>query len=158
MTAAPKGEKKADAENTDAVANAELAGTTPGAREEAEPLPTPIGPNDPVPEGKVETTVLAKDDELSDPAGRVTKQKKATRTVTRTVTRKSDPFKKEIDHDKLPVSVAIGQVTGTVESYAGRAVLSLSLRGWVGEAPFKILAEDVGEIEAVLAELRSQLG
>jgi len=123
------------------VANAELAGTTPGAREEAETLPTPIGPNDPVPEGKVETTVLAKDDEFSDPAGRVTKH-----------------FKKEIDHDKLPVAVAIGQVTGTVESYAGRAVLSLSLRGWVGEAPFKILAEDVGEIEAVLAELRSQLG
>ena len=100
MTAAPKGEKKADAENTDAVANAELAGTTPGAREEAETLPTPIGPNDPVPEGKVETTVLAKDDEFSDPAGRVTEQKKATRTVTR----KSDPFQ-EGDRSRQAASV-----------------------------------------------------
>lgn len=165
MTAAPKGEKKADAENTDPVANAALdaqgqpitdndqAGTTPGAREEAEPLPAVPGPNEPVQAGVIETTVIAKDDELSDPSGRKTEQKKTTRAP-----RKSDPFKKEIEHDKLPVAVAIGQVTGSVESHAGRAVLSLSLRGWVGEAPFKILAEDAHEVEEVLNELRSQLG
>lgn len=155
MTAAPKGEKKADAENTDPVLNAQGEPDAPTTTEPVAEEPTPVtpGPNDPVPEGQVEVTVNAKDDELSDPSGKKTEQKKTTRAP-----RKSDPFKKEIDHDKLPVAVAIGQVTGAIESYSGRAVLSLSLRGWVGEAPFKILAEDAGEIEAVLAELRAQLG
>ena len=45
----------------------------------------------------------------------------------------------------------------SVEEYSGRAVLSLSLVGWVGEAPFKILAADVTELEDAIANLRKQL-
>lgn len=150
MTAAPKGETKADAENTDPVANATADTTTAPVAEE--PTPVVPGPNDPVPAGQVEVTSKAPEDKLSDASGNKIEQKKVTRAP-----RKTDPFKKEIDHEKLPVAVAIGQVTGSIESYSGRAVLSLSLRGWVGEAPFKILAEDAGEVEAVLDELRAQL-
>ena len=70
---------------------------------------------------------------------------------------KKDPLKTLDDFSKLPVAVHIGQVAMSVEEYSGRAVLSLSLVGWVGEAPFKILAADVTELEDALANLRKQL-
>ena len=96
----------------------------------------------PLPEGEVEVT--------KDGATEITKAEKAPRT-------KQDPLKMLEDFSKLPVAVHIGQVAMSVEEYSGRAVLSLSLVGWVGEAPFKILAADVTELEDALANLRKQL-
>ena len=88
-----------------------------------------------------------------DPAGQITEQVKPQR-ATRT---KKDTLKSIEDFSKLPVAVHVGQVAASVEEYSGRAVLSISLVGWVGEAPFKILADDIDELEDALANLRKQL-
>lgn len=211
MTAAPAGERKADAENTDAAVNAaaekKAAAKTPakktttrkstsGSPKEGDKLPqsaagAPVsggtdkanpeavsrpgdeqqtntnndngpeqfevppavpGPNDPIPEGVVEVTHKAKEGEPSDPGGNVTERAKAKRATRR----KSDPLK-GVDLHKLPIAVAVGQITATVEAYAGNAVLALSLVGWVGDAPLKIRAEDISDIEDALESLREQL-
>ena len=149
MTTTPAGASKSAEENKDAVANAKTA----GARKEAETLPqkpskiaeanadavTPDEVNDP--------------DVAVDPADLATEQakpKKATRT-------KKDTLKGIEDFSKLPVAVHIGQVAASVDEYSGRAILSLSLVGWVGEAPFKILADDIDQLEDAIANLREQL-
>jgi len=88
-----------------------------------------------------------------DPADLATEQAKPKR-ATRT---KKDTLKGIEDFSKLPVAVHIGQVAASVDEYSGRAILSLSLVGWVGEAPFKILAEDIDQIEDAIANLREQL-
>lgn len=136
MTAAPAGQSKAAAENTDAAAN----------------LTTGYGPNAPVPDGQVEVTRPAKKGQPADPAGKAT-------TVAKTG-RQRAPKKdalQDVDLSKLPVAVAVGDITATVEEYSGRPVLSIALRGWVGDAPLKILASDAKDLEQVIAELRSQL-
>lgn len=130
MSAAPKGQSKAAEENA-----------TTGSPAEGEVLPTPPTPNDPVEEGKVQ----------------VETPEKNTRRKTVSKPRKSDSLKDIQDFSKLPVSATVGQVVASVEEYAGRPVLSLSLVGWVGDAPFKLLAADAGEIEQVLDELRKEL-
>lgn len=149
MTTTPAGASKSAEESMDAVANAKTA----GARKEAETLPqkpskiaeanadavTPDEVNDP--------------DVAVDPAGLVTEQVKPKR-ATRT---KKDTLKGIEDFSKLPVAVHIGQVAASVDEYSGRAILSLSLVGWVGEAPFKILAEDIDQLEDAIANLREQL-
>ena len=61
------------------------------------------------------------------------------------------------DFSKLPIAVSSGQVAASVEEYAGRAVLSMSLLGWIGDVPFRILASEAKDIEAVLQQLREQL-
>ena len=96
---------------------------------------------------------IADPDVAVDPAGHVTEQVKPQR-ATRT---KKDTLKSIEDFSKLPVAVHVGQVAASVEEYSGRAVLSISLVGWVGEAPFKILADDIDELEDALANLRKQL-
>ena len=164
MTAAPAGAHKADAENTDAVANAAAEQKKAAAQAKkdakvataAQPkfevalvraevvsaAPEVPAPNTPLPDG---------DFFFNDTATtEITKAEKAPRT-------KKDPLKTLDDFSKLPVAVHIGQVAMSVEEYSGRAVLSLSLVGWVGEAPFKILAADVTELEDALANLRKQL-
>ena len=149
MTTTPAGASKSAEENKDAVANAKTA----GARKEAETLPqkpskiaeanadavTPDEVNDP--------------DVAVDPADLATEQAKPKR-ATRT---KKDTLKGIEDFSKLPVAVHIGQVAASVDEYSGRAILSLSLVGWVGEAPFKILAEDIDQLEDAIANLREQL-
>lgn len=211
MTSAPAGAHKADAENTDAIANAAAeqkkattaAKRTSGSRKENDSLPegaekpTEIakqlkpttnegtstlvdpttggnaatvtegdaGSSDGSPADDVNTVDVievkrhATQDEISDPdvpvdpAGHITEQVKAKR-ATRT---KKDTLKGIEDFSKLPVAVHVGQVAASVEEYSGRAVLSISLVGWVGEAPFKILAEDIDELEDAIANLRAQL-
>jgi hypothetical protein len=176
MTAAPNGQAKAAEENADAKANAvakpraKRAATTtanpesvskPGDKQTADtgltpdavqtgPTPVVPGPLDPIPEGTVQVTRKAHDDEPADPAGNI--------TVTEDFKApKADKFA-EIDGTKLPVSVTVGQVVVTIEEYAGRAVASFSLVGWVGDAPFKILAKDIEtELEGALKALRTAL-
>lgn len=151
MTAAPAGESKSAEENAPVA-------STPDVDDHSqleEKLPEPVGPNEPVEEGKVEVATKAKTDKekaTADPSGNVVTQRK---TAARTKV-KNDPFD-DVDMDKLPVAIAIGQVTVSIEEYAGRAVASFSLRGWVGDAPLKLLASDIGEFEQALAELRKQL-
>lgn len=124
-----------------------------GAATAAE-LPAPVpAPNATVPEGQVEITTNAEPGELSDPAGRVTEQKKAPKARTP----KKDPLKEIENLDKLPIAASVGDIVGSIEQYAGRPVLSLSLRGWVGDVPLKILAADIDQLEGVLAALREQL-
>lgn len=151
MTAAPAGQTKADAENPPLEAAPE-----PGTPE----LP-PVDLS--VPEGKVEVSrpaKTAKERKVSDPAGQVTEQA----TPTRRTKPKSDVFELDkngsdkVDRSKLPVSVASGDVIATIKEYANRPVLELSLVGWVGDVPFKVLATDIPKIEQVFAELRKQLG
>lgn len=115
--------------------------------------PATAGPNDLVPEGEVQVTRKAEEGELSDPAGNVTKTVKTGKARAP----KKDSLKEITDLGKLPVAVTVGQLTASVEEYAGRPVLSLSLVGWVGDAPLKILAADIGELEQAISELRSQL-
>lgn len=115
--------------------------------------PAAPGPNDAVPEGQVQVTRKAKEGEPSDPAGNVTETAKTGRKRAP----KKDALVELSDFSKLPVAVTVGQITAQVEEYAGRPVLALSLVGWVGDAPLKILAADVGELEQAIAELRSQL-
>ena len=149
MTAAPSGQSKAAEEN------APVATVDEPASEPIQVAPEPAAPNAPVEEGKVEVAVQAKTDKekaTADPGGNVVSQRK---TTSRQKV-KSDPFD-DVDMDKLPVAIAIGQVTVSVEEYAGRAVASFSLRGWVGDAPLKLLASDIHEFEQALAELRKQL-
>jgi hypothetical protein len=146
MTSAPAGQKKAASENTDPIVNATLA-----PFEELAPVEEPVVSEDfvasdgpVVEEGNSDVDVedLYKgaeddsDDDYLDPW--------------------SDPLK-DVDLSKLPVASTVGQMAVTLEEYAGRAVLSLSLVGWVGDAPLKILAADVSELEAALNNLRGQL-
>ena len=165
MTSTPNGESKAADENADAVANAKAATTkpktpakaapkkaaTPASPAEEAPLPEAPAPNQPLPEGEVQVTTPASEGEISDPGGKVTTTKKAT------AKRAKKDVLKDLDGAKLPVAVTVGQVTASIEEYAGRAVLSLSLVGWVGDAPMKVLAADADEIELALAELRKQV-
>ena len=176
MTSAPNGAHKADAENSDAVANAAAeqkkatAATkrtsTSGSRKESEKLPKgDAGSSDGSPADDVKVVEVievkrhATQDEISDPdvptdpAGHITEQVKPQR-ATRT---KKDSLKGIEDFSKLPVAVHVGQVAASVEEYSGRAVLAISLVGWVGEAPFKILADDIDELEDAIANLRKQL-
>ena len=107
--------------------------------------------NAPVPEGRVEVTRTAQEGESHDAGGRVTEQKTLGKKG-----KSADPLA-DIDRQKLPASVSVGDVIVSVDEYSGRPVLSLSLRGWVGDAPFKVLASDVGQIEGALEELRKVL-
>lgn len=161
----PKAEPEAVSTPKDNAAPAEDDNATPtGAeRPDNDPVkdgpqvfdvaPATAGPNDLVPEGQVQVTRKAKEGEPSDPAGNVTEVAKQGKRRSP----KKDSLKEITDFSKLPVAVTVGQVTATVEEYAGRPVLALSLVGWVGDAPLKILAADIGELEQALAELRSQL-
>ena len=156
MTSTPAGASKSAEENKDAVANAKTAKTS-GARKEAETLPqkpskiaeanadavTPDEVNDP--------------DVAVDPADLATEQAKPVRAKRTKKRTKKDTLKGIEDFSKLPVAVHIGQVAASVDEYSGRAILSLSLVGWVGEAPFKILAEDIDQLEDAIANLREQL-
>ena len=149
MTITPAGASKSAEENKDAVANAKTA----GARKEAETLP-----QKPSKIAEANADAVAPDevndpDVAVDPADLATEQAKPKR-ATRT---KKDTLKGIEDFSKLPVAVHIGQVAASVDEYSGRAILSLSLVGWVGEAPFKILAEDIDQIEDAIANLREQL-
>lgn len=120
----------------------------------AEELPVPqTNPNAAVPEGEVEVTRKAKKGEQGDPGGNFTERAKTGRQRAP----KKDVLKDIEDLSQLPIAVAVGQVTASVEEYAGRAVLSLSLRGWVGDAPLKIRASDIGDLEQAISELRAQL-
>lgn len=155
MTTTPAGASKSAEENKDAVANAKTA----GARKEAETLPQKpskiakqIKPT--TNEGtnvNVDPSTGANAD--TGTAGLATEQVKPKR-ATRT---KKDTLKGIEDFSKLPVAVHIGQVAASVDEYSGRAILSLSLVGWVGEAPFKILADDIDQLEDAIANLREQL-
>ena len=112
------------------------------------------GPNDPIAEGIVQVTRKAREGEPHDPSGNITQTAEAAAEV---LTPANDVLG-EIDSHKLPVSVTVGSIIMTIEEYAGRPVFSLSLVGWVGDAPFKILANQVGpELEKGLAELRAAL-
>lgn len=161
----PKAEPEAVSTPKDNAAPAESDDSTPtgAARPDSDPVkngpetfdvpPATGGPNDLVPEGQVSVTRKAQEGEPSDPAGNVTEVAKQGKRRSP----KKDSLKEISDFGKLPVAVTVGQITATVEEYAGRPVLALSLVGWVGDAPLKILAADVGELEQALAELRSQL-
>lgn len=107
----------------------------------------------PVSEGQVQVTRKAQEGELSDPGGNVSEVRKQGKARAP----KKDALTEYIEPTKLPLAATVGQIVAVVEIYAGRAVLSLSLKGWVGDAPLKILASDVGEIEQALAELRKEL-
>lgn len=144
MGRAPAGQVKAAEEN---------AITTSGSPAEGEALPQAPAPNAPIPEGKVEVTRKAKDGENADPAGNVITSEK----ISKPVRRKADKLRDLEDLSKLPVAAHVGQVAVAVREYAGRAVLAITLVGWVGEEPFKILASDVGELEQALEEIRKQL-
>lgn len=161
----PKAEPEAVSTPKDNAAPAQDDDATPtgAARPENDPVkdgpatfdvpPATSGPNDLVPEGQVQVTRKAREGEPSDPGGNVTEVAKSGRRRAP----KTDHLATISDTSKLPVAVTVGQITASVEEYAGRPVLSLSLVGWVGDAPLKILAADVGELDQALAELRSQL-
>lgn len=85
--------------------------------------------------------------------------KKETITLPKTTepATESDALADLTDFSKLPIAVSSGQVAASVEEYAGRAVLSMSLLGWIGDVPFRILASEAKDIEAVLQQLREQL-
>ena len=149
MTTTPEGASKSAEENKDAVANAKTA----GARKEAEPLPPTPSKIAEANADAVTTDEVNDPDVAVDPADLATEQAKPKR-ATRT---KKDTLKGIEDFSKLPVAVHIGQVAASVDEYSGRAILSLSLVGWVGEAPFKILADDIDQLEDAIANLREQL-
>lgn len=158
MTSTPSGQSKAADENTDAIENAKATSTkkpkaAPASSAEEAPLPTPASPIEPLEEGKVQVTTNAKEGQNADPAGKVSEVKKA--TVKRVS--KKDPLKSIDDLTKLPVAVTVGQVNVTIEEHAGSPVASLSLVGWVGDAPVKILAADLDEVERAIGEIRKQL-
>jgi hypothetical protein len=155
MTAVPTGQTKSADVNSDAIVNA--AEPKPRAPRTVKPksfassegavfvaAPLPPTPGEPTPEGVVEYTTPDIENTEVKP---VVKRKPL----------KADPLLSLTDHTKLPVSVSVGSTIISVDSYAGNAVLSLSLVGWVGDPEFKILAQDAGEIEQALAELRELL-
>jgi hypothetical protein len=139
MTSAPAGEKKAASENTDPVVNATIAPFEELA---------PVAPEEPAVSDKGNPNV-DNEEGLYDPDDDYL-------DVDEPDTGWDDPLV-DVDLSKLPVASTVGQMAATVEEYAGRAVLSLSLVGWVGDAPLKILATDVSELEAALNNLRTQL-
>lgn len=131
MTAAPKGQPKSAEEN--------------------EVLPVPASPFSEVPEGEVQVVQAAAKKQNADPAGQATVTRKASTKAT-----KNDVLQ-DVDLSKLPIAVTVGQITVSIEEYAGRAVLSVSLVGWVGDAPLKVLASDADQITRAITELRKQL-
>jgi hypothetical protein len=155
MTAAPAGAHKADAENPPIVIDEEPITPPPGTPE----LP-PVDLS--VPEGVVEVkrpAATAKEKKVADPAGQVSEQTKTVRkaAVKNDILALDKNGADKIDKSKLPVSVSVGDVVASVKEYAGNVVLELSLTGWVGDVPFKVLASDIPKIEQVFAELRKQL-
>lgn len=113
---------------------------------EATPLPEYI-PGQPAPDGEVHVTTTTE-------TGSATESKPITRGPNK---KKADSLKGNLDFTKLPVAVSVGQINASVEEYSGRAILSLSLVGWVGDPALRILAEDAEQIDTALAELRKQL-
>lgn len=155
MTSAPAGAHKADAENPPIEIAPEPVTPEPGTPE----LP-PVDLT--VPDGVVEVkrpAKTAKEAKVADPAGQVSAQTKTVRrtTVKNDILARDKNGADKIDRTKLPLSVSVGDVVASVNEYAGNAVLSLSLVGWVGDVPFKVLASDIPKIEQAFAEIRKGL-
>ena len=110
----------------------------------ADPTPEVVPPNQTVPEGQVEVETPEKN-----------VRRKANAPAAKP---KKDPLKEAVEHDKLPVSVSVGDVVLQVASRFGNPVASLSLRGWVGEPEFQIPVDQVVDVEKAIAELRKVLG
>lgn len=60
----------------------------------------------------------------------------------------------EVNYEKFPLSAVSGQVTGVVKLNGAVPILEIALIGWVGEAPVSVAADQIGDVEKVLAELR----
>src|SRR5690606_20806855 len=60
----------------------------------------------------------------------------------------------EVDFDKYPLSAVSGQVTGVIKLNGAVPILEIALIGWVGEAPVSIAAEQIGDVEKILKDLR----
>ena len=60
----------------------------------------------------------------------------------------------EVDFDKYPLSAVSGQVTGVIKLNGAVPILEIALIGWVGEAPVSVAAEQIGDVEKILKDLR----
>jgi hypothetical protein len=52
-----------------------------------------------------------------------------------------------------PLSATTKNLQGTVENSAGRAILKVAVRNYIGEEPVTLLAEDAGEFQDLIAAL-----
>lgn len=60
----------------------------------------------------------------------------------------------EIDFGQYPLSAVSGQVTGVIKLNGAVPILEIALVGWVGEAPVSIAADQIEDVEKILADLR----
>ena len=60
----------------------------------------------------------------------------------------------DVDYEKFPLSAVSGQVTGVVKLNGAVPILEIALVGWVGEAPVSVAADQIGDVEQVLKDLR----
>lgn len=62
-----------------------------------------------------------------------------------------------LDFEKLPLSFTSGNVTGSVVLNQGAVpILQIALVNWIGEPPVSIAAEQLGDVEKVISELKKQ--
>lgn len=62
-----------------------------------------------------------------------------------------------VDFEKYPLSASSGQVVGTISLNQGAIpIVQIGLSGWIGEPPVSLAASQLGDIEAVLSELKEQ--
>lgn len=62
----------------------------------------------------------------------------------------------DFPQDKLPLNASAGQIEGAVRMHNGLPVAFLNLKGWIGDPPIAVLADELSDIEEVIASLRKQ--
>lgn len=69
----------------------------------------------------------------------------------------ASPVTLSVDQAKLPVTAHSGDVVGTVRTHAGRAIAEIGQVGWVGPPQLSLLAAELDDLAAVIADLKAQI-
>ena len=146
MTSAPAGQNKAAEENPFQETAQKQTEKTP-AQKRAETIAAKKAEE----ADKAEATDPVKDDgDKGTPEKDAPKKAKKEKVV-------EDEVLHTADFDQYPLSATHGDVIGTVALNGAVPVLKLALVGWIGEEPMAIRAEDAGDLEKVLKDLRKQV-
>ena len=146
MTSAPAGQNKAAEENPFQETAQKQTEKTP-AQKRAETIAAKKAEE----ADKAEATDPVKDDgDKGTPEKDAPKKEKKEKVV-------KDEVLHTADFDQYPLSATHGDVIGTVALNGAVPVLKLALVGWIGEEPMAIRAEDAGDLEKVLKDLRKQV-
>lgn len=90
------------------------------------------------------------------PAAKPEPKPKAARKPRAAAKPKEKRALRDIPHSALPLNAESGNVQGVIKVHNGQAIAQIGLKFWVGEIPLSVLADELSDIENVVAELRKQ--